>query len=234
MKPERVAIATAVYVSAFFCLSATAETTVEQTTNHSRPRSLIRKRLNRDKRKLNHIFVQSAKDPGTEIPRRGQCLDDSSYRSKIGSICETIRQARLNCDGFSVPRWFLLPLRDGRMPRRTLPSRLLLFLVSLLTPEEFNPNQYFSSMATLCSCTCSLCEPLLNRMLLCMLLHSLTQNLLFRERKSLPSRINRNFATKDMPAWFSISNILQKNMLVAGRPSRSRSAMCGSLDELPS
>ena len=101
MKPERVAIATAVYVSAFFCLSAAAETTVEQTTNHSRPRSLIRKRLDRDKRKLNHIFVQSAKDPSTDIPRRGQCLDDSSYRSKIGSTCETIRQARLNCDGFS-------------------------------------------------------------------------------------------------------------------------------------
>lgn len=114
MKPEKVAIATAVYVAASFRLSAAAETTVEQTTNHShhsRPRSLIRKRLTRDQRKLNHIYVQSAKDPsarlpnslstGTGIPRRGQCLDDSSYRSKIDSTCETIRQAGLNCDGFT-------------------------------------------------------------------------------------------------------------------------------------
>ena len=113
MKPEKVAIATTVFFAASLRLSA-AETTVEQTTNHihhSRPRSLIRKRSNRDQRQLNHIYVQSAKDPsirfpnslssGTGTPKRGQCLDYSSYRSKIGSTCETIRQAGLNCDGFT-------------------------------------------------------------------------------------------------------------------------------------
>ena len=108
MKPEKVAISTAFFVAATFRLSGAAETP----TNYSRPRSLIRKRFHREyQRKLNHIYVQSAKDPsvrfpnslsaGTGMPRRGQCLDDTSYRSKIGSTCDTIRQAGLNCDGFT-------------------------------------------------------------------------------------------------------------------------------------
>lgn len=120
MKAERSAIATAACVAASFGLSEAALETNELTGNHragptvrrsrnpSRYRSLIQ-RFNRDQRKLNHAYVRSEKDLAIRIPnslsagipKRGQCLDDASYRSKIGSTCEVIRQAGLICEGFT-------------------------------------------------------------------------------------------------------------------------------------
>ena len=88
--------------------SSTASASVLAATSASSATSantqhLLRKRTNAERRKLLHNNVQNSPtstSPG-RASRGGLCLDDASYRSKIGFTCKAIRQAGLNCDGFA-------------------------------------------------------------------------------------------------------------------------------------
>ena len=86
--------------------SSTASASVLATTSASSATSantqrLLRKRTNAKRRKLLHNNVQNSPNSPGRASRRGLCLDDASYRSKIGFTCKAIRQAGLNCDGFA-------------------------------------------------------------------------------------------------------------------------------------
>ena len=53
-------------------------------------------------RKLRHVHRVQSDDIHvlSKFPRN-ECVDNSSYVSKIGSTCETIERGQLNCDGFT-------------------------------------------------------------------------------------------------------------------------------------
>ena len=78
---------------------ASASTTISADTDLHHLRR--RRRNYADRRKLLHNNVQSSPTSLGRTSRGGFCLDDASYRSKIGFTCKAIRQAGLNCDGFA-------------------------------------------------------------------------------------------------------------------------------------